>query len=147
MINWRLKQFDELSLQELYAIMYLRQEVFVVEQNCAFIDADGKDQQCWHLSGLCQGELAVYARIVPPGVIYAEPSVGRIVSAPKFRHLGYGRQLMVEALRVLEQLYGRVPVKIEAQLYLKEFYESYDFVAKDEPYILDNILHIKMLRS
>jgi len=147
MIQWQLKQFSELTVPELYAIMQIRQEVFVVEQNCVFIDADGKDEYCYHLSGFFDGQLVVYARIVPPGIAYTEISLGRIVSLPKFRKHGFGRQLMVKVLNLAKQIYGGAPIKIEAQLYLKAFYESYGFISQGDPYILDGILHIAMLRG
>jgi ElaA protein len=147
MIQWQLKQYEELTVPELYEIMRLRQEVFVVEQKCAFIDADGKDQHCQHLSGYLNGRLITYARIVPPGVSYPEPSLGRIVSSTGVRGQGYGRQLMDKALEVVQQIHGPLTLKIEAQLYLKSFYESYGFVAEGEHYILDDILHIEMLRK
>jgi ElaA protein len=147
MIQWQLKKYDELTVPELYEIMRLRQEVFVVEQNCVFIDADGKDKYCHHLSGFLNGNLVSYARIVPPGISYAEASLGRIVTSPELRGQGYGRLLMDEALQATRQIFGSNSIKIEAQLYLKAFYESYGFIGRGEPYVLDGILHIEMIRT
>jgi ElaA protein len=147
MLQWKVAPFNNLSLAELYGIMRLRQEVFVVEQNCPFVDADENDQPSFHLSGLIQNELAAYARIVPPGIIYPEPSIGRIVTASKYRHSGYGRQLMEQSLAETEKLFGKTPVRIMAQQYLQCFYQDYGFRQIDEPFLLDNIWHIIMLRQ
>ena len=146
MIQWQLKQFNQLTVPEFYGIMRLRQEVFVLEQNCAFIDADGKDEYCSHLSGYRDGLLIAYARIVPPGISYTEPSLGRIATSLKIRRTGSGKELMRKALNVVKELHGPAAIRIEAQLYLKSFYESYGFIAVGEPYILDDILHIIMIR-
>jgi ElaA protein len=147
MLQWKLASFDNLSLAELHGIMRLRQEVFVVEQNCPFVDADENDQPSFHLSGHIQNELAAYARIVPPGIVYPEPSIGRIVTAAKFRHAGYGKQLMAQSLVESEKLFGKTSVRIMAQQYLQRFYESYGFRQIEEPFLLDNIWHIIMLRQ
>jgi len=121
--------------------------VFVVEQNCAFVDADGIDLKSWHLLGYMKnGVLAAYARIVPAGVSYVEVSVGRIVTAPKYRHLGMGKDLMEELLRRTEELYSKVPIRIAAQKYLENFYTSYGFRAEGEPFLWDGIWHVYMLR-
>src|SRR5215211_4947896 len=93
-IEWRLKAFDDLRPDELYAILRLRNEVFVVEQNCVFQDADDKDQSSWHFMGFVDGRLIAYTRLVPPGISYAEPSIGRVVTSPSARRSGAGRELM-----------------------------------------------------
>jgi ElaA protein len=146
MLHWTLSAFDKLSLTELYAIMRLRQEVFVLEQKCPFIDADGKDQASYHLSGYLDNDIAAYARIVPPGVIYKEPSIGRIVTATKHRQAGYGKQLMEKSLRETENFFGNTAIRIMAQQYLKRFYEYYGFKQLGEPFLEDDIWHIIMLR-
>lgn len=145
-IDWILKKFEELTPFELYAILQLRNEVFVVEQNCIFQDADDKDQACWHLSGYANQKLVAYSRIVPPGIIYKEASIGRVVNSPSFRKCGLGKLLMEKSIETVHSLYGMVPIKISAQLYLLNFYQSYGFVHWGEPYMEDNILHIQMLR-
>src|ERR1700749_1189495 len=100
MLTWHLKRFDDLSPSELYSIMQLRQLVFVVEQNCAYLDADGKDAGSYHLTGLNEaGKLVAYARILPAGLSYAESSIGRVVTHPDSRTKGYGKQLMLEAIK------------------------------------------------
>lgn len=146
MINWILKKFDDLTPHELYAILQLRNEVFVVEQNCVFQDADDKDQHCFHYMGWKDGFLAAYVRIVPPGVSYEYPSIGRVVNSPKARGAGIGKQLMQNAIHKTHELFGGTPVKIGAQLYLKKFYESMGFQQIGEIYLEDGIEHIYMMR-
>ena len=97
MINWILKRFEELSLQELYAILQLRNEVFVVEQNSAYHDPDGKDPPAWHLMGIEENKLVAYTRILPPGITYSDPAIGRVVTSPSKRKGGLGRELMLRS--------------------------------------------------
>ena len=148
MLNWQLKKFEELTVNELYAIMRLRAEVFVVEQNCPYQDADGKDLKAWHLMGSdAEGELVAFSRLLPTGVSYEEVSIGRVVSSPKVRGTGAGKELMTQSLAEIEKLFGNVPVRIGAQLYLKTFYESFGFVLQGEEYLEDGIPHVEMLRG
>jgi ElaA protein len=145
-INWECKFFDALTVHDLYAITRLRNEVFVVEQNCVFQDADNKDQQCHHLMGwTSKKQLAAYARIVPPGVSYLYGSIGRVVSSPAVRKSGAGKALMQHAIQEYNRLFGKQPIKIGAQLYLKKFYESFGFRQAGDMYLEDNIPHIEML--
>ncbi len=146
-IDWSLKKFEDLSALELYEILRLRSEVFVVEQNCVFLDMDDKDQFSQHLQGRIDGQLAAVVRILPPGLAYDEPSIGRVVSSPKFRRKGVGIELMKTAIEKTISLYGAVPIKIGAQLYLKKFYESFGFLQCSETYLEDDIPHIKMIRT
>jgi ElaA protein len=146
MLIWQLKHFKELTVEELYAIMQARQQVFVVEQTCPYLDADGKDLKCHHLVGYYFDVIAAYARIVPPGVSYAEPSIGRVLTTENYRRAGYGKLLMQQAINDCETLYGKVAIRIGAQLYLKAFYESFGFVQQGEVYDEDGIDHIIMLR-
>ncbi|MDF2380275.1 GNAT family N-acetyltransferase [Nostoc ellipsosporum NOK] len=146
-IRWMLKTFQELTNDELYAALRLRTEVFVVEQQCIFQDMDNKDQPCHHLLGWQDGQLAACTRIVPPGLSYDNyPSIGRVVTSPAARGQGVGRILMEESIRVTEQLYGKQPIRIGAQLYLKKFYESFGFEQTSEVYDEDGIDHIEMTR-
>ena len=147
MLTWVFKPFIELSLEELYAIMRLRQEVFIVEQNCPYLDADGKDLKSYHLMCYAGKDLVAYSRIVKPGVSYDEVSIGRVVSSTQHRGLAYGRELMAESIRQIEILYGAVPIRIGAQQYLQKFYESFGFVKEGQPYIEDGIPHIIMLKN
>jgi len=146
-LTWQFKSFDALSNNELYELLKLRSEVFVVEQNCVFLDMDDKDQHCFHLLGYKGDLLAAYTRIVPKGVAYENyDSIGRVVTSPKVRGEGRGKELMEESIVRLQQLYGTVPIKIGAQLYLKKFYESLGFEQSGEVYDEDGIDHIPMIR-
>jgi ElaA protein len=143
-LNWVYKSFNELSATELYAIMYLRSEVFVVEQNCVYLDADHKDEASFHLAGWDNNSLIAYCRIMPAGLAFDEPSIGRVVTSPAHRKTGSGRVLMQTAIqKTLEQFDDR-KITIGAQLYLREFYGSLGFVQISDQYIEDGIPHIEM---
>lgn len=147
-IKWEVKEFEELSLDELYQVLRLRSEVFVVEQGCFYQDVDGKDQHCHHLMGSVPGTaLAAYTRLVPPGISYPNVSIGRVVSSAAIRKNGIGKALMAKSIEVMEELYGKVAIEISAQLYLKRFYESFGFRQEGEEYLEAGIVHIHMVRS
>ena len=142
-VRWR--AFSELAPFELYGALGLRQAVFVVEQNCAFLDADGFDPDAVHgLGHDGNGKLVAVARILPPGSKHAEPSIGRVAVATDVRRYGYGRAIMAAAMAEVQRLYPRSPVKIDAQAYLEKFYGSFGFVRSSEPFDEDGILHIAM---
>ena len=147
MIAWLLKKFDELTPQELYSILQLRNEVFVVEQNCVFQDADNKDQFSYHLMGWEGEKLIAYSRIIPPGMVYEFPSIGRVVTSPLSRRNGSGKILMNESIKAIQKLFGEAAIELGAQLYLKKFYESFGFIQSGEIYLEDGIQHIEMIRS
>src|SRR5689334_13418564 len=111
-INWSCKFFDELTANELYKIMRLRNEVFVVEQNCVFQDADNKDYYCYHLSGYVEDQLVAYVRLVPPGKSYSEASIGRVVTSPLFRSHGIGRVLMAKAIEICLAVFKQTEIRI-----------------------------------
>lgn len=140
------KPFDALTPVELYAVLKLRSEIFVVEQNCVFLDPDNKDQSCQHLMLYQNKVLVAYARIVPAGLSFTEPSIGRVVSSAAVRGQGFGNQLMRLAIENCLRLHGNKPIKIGAQLYLKAFYESFGFVKVTDVYDEDGIDHIDMIR-
>ena len=146
-IQWILKKFEELTPYQLYAILQLRNEVFVVEQNCVFQDADDKDQDSFHLMGFFNNKLAAYTRIVPAGVIYDQPSIGRVVTSPSVRGSGAGRELMQKSIDTVYNLFGKQPIKIGAQFYLKNFYGSFGFQQISDIYLEDGIDHIYMLKE
>ncbi|HEX8492257.1 MAG TPA: GNAT family N-acetyltransferase [Pyrinomonadaceae bacterium] len=150
-VVWQWSAFDKLSLDELYTILRVRQMVFVVEQACPYLDADGYDERAWHLLGWVEQRgtktLAAYARIFPPGIKYAEASIGRVVTHPSMRRKGMGEALMSEALRRIETLVPGADVRIGAQAYLERFYEKAGFRRVSEPYDEDGIIHIEMLRA
>jgi ElaA protein len=145
-LQWILKNFNELTPYELYNILRLRSEVFVVEQNCVFLDMDNKDQGCYHLMGSHDNELVAYVRLLPPGLAYDEVSIGRVVSSPKYRGSGAGRELMLKAITTAAELFGRQPIRIGAQLYLKNFYSSLGFEPQGDIYMEDGIPHVIMLK-
>jgi ElaA protein len=148
MINWILKKFDDLTPHELYAIHQLRNEVFVLEQNCVYQDADNKDQQSFHFMGWLNNKLIAYTRILPKGVVYPDyVSIGRVVTSPSARKNGAGRELMQQSIEQVNKLFGNTLIKIGAQLYLKKFYSSFGFQPTSEIYLEDGIEHIEMIRS
>jgi ElaA protein len=144
-MNWQTKSFEELNVNELYEILTLRSEVFVVEQNCVFLDMDHRDQACLHLLGWENDSLVAYCRLVPPGVSYPEPSIGRVVTSPRHRSKGAGRVLMNKAISIIRETFGDQPVRIGAQHYLKGFYSSLGFEPHGDIYMEDGILHIEMI--
>ncbi len=154
MINWKALHYDELSSDELYEILRLRAEVFVVEQNCPYQDLDGLDNQCFHVMGWMEDELAAYARVLPKGCDPYEligdgdehhGGIGRVVVAQK--HRGIGHELMEKAIEAYNNIVGRnVPCIIHAQAHLKHFYESHGFRQSSNICIIDGIDHIEMTR-
>jgi ElaA protein len=144
-ISWRCKHFSELTAFELYQIIKLRNEVFVVEQNCVFQDADDKDQQCYHLAGMVENTLVAYARLVPAAISYPYISIGRVITSPVHRRAGFGKALMTQAINECYRLFGKQTIKIGAQLYLKDFYQSFGFQQASKMYLEDDIPHIEML--
>jgi ElaA protein len=144
-LNWVYKNFNELTPAELYAIMQLRSEVFVVEQNCVYQDADDKDQPSVHLCGWDKEKLVAYTRIIPPGISYTEASIGRVVTSPAYRKTGAGRQLMKESISLASRLFNCSAIRIGAQVYLTAFYQSLGFVQCSPPYLEDGIPHIEMI--
>ena len=146
-MNWILKPFGELTPKELYAILQLRNEVFIVEQNCPFQDMDNKDLKAWHLMGMEENKLLAYSRLLAPGISYSETSIGRIVSSTSARKTGMGKELMQESIDQIRNLFKTDTIRIGAQLYLKKFYESFGFIQDSDMYLEDNIPHIIMLRK
>ncbi|MBS7332670.1 MAG: GNAT family N-acetyltransferase [Weeksellaceae bacterium] len=147
-VIWHYKLFDELSAKELYQIIQLRNEVFVIEQDCIYQDADGKDMKCGHLWATINDDIVAYSRIVPKGVSYEnEPSIGRVVTSDKVRGMGLGKQLIEYSIQTIENRLFTSSIRISAQLYLKAFYESFGFEQVSEEYLEDDIPHIEMLRK
>lgn len=144
-LEWSLKKFEELYTWELYAILSLRSRVFVVEQDCVYLDTDGIDLSAWHLCGWDGKTLAGYARVIPPGIVYPQASIGRVVTDPAYRKTGTGRALMQKALAAVFENMEATEIKIGAQLYLESFYTSLGFTKISETYIEDGIPHIHML--
>ena len=144
-MEWKRKRYDELSCDELYAILQLRNEVFVVEQQCPYQDLDDKDQSSWHFMGWQENKLMAYTRLLPPGIAFNEPSIGRVVTSPIVRRTGIGRILMQKSIAHCHRLFGNVPIQIGAQRYLESFYGSLGFEISGSPYLEDGIPHIHMI--
>lgn len=144
---WHFKKFEELNPFELYEILQLRNEVFVVEQNCVYNECDGKDLKCLHLWCTLDGKIVAYCRVVPPGVSYSEASFGRIVSKPGYRDLKLGHQMMNYIFQIVENHYHTDTIRISAQVYLEKFYAQYGFEQVSEQYLEDTLPHMEMLRS
>lgn len=142
-MKWRWKKFDELSLQELYDLLRLRQEVFVVGQGCAYLDADGLDQKSHHLLGYLDNDLVAYLRVMPPGLRFKETAIGRVAVGPKHRGKGFGKDLTEEALKRITAMKTK-PVRISAQKYLEKFYGDFGFKTVSKDYLEDNIPHVEM---
>ncbi len=146
-MDWILKKFDTLTTAELYAILQLRSEVFIVEQNCVYLDPDGKDPEAWHLIGMEEGKPIAYTRILAPGIVYPDPAIGRVVTSTSKRGSGLGRELMQRSIEHCEKLFGKKSITLGAQVYLKKFYESLGFTVIGDEYLDDGIPHIKMTRK
>lgn len=144
-LTWTYTHFNDLTATDLYQFLWLRSRVFVVEQNCVYLDLDHKDQHCWHLCGWINNEPAAYARIIPPGICYTEASIGRVVSNPDYRREGFGRQLMELAIEKTLEQFNVTQIRIGAQLYLLQFYQSLQFLPTGEQYLEDGIPHIEMI--
>ncbi len=149
MVDFILKAYPELGIDELYEILSLRQQVFVVEQNCTYLDADHKDQAALHVLGLNpSGELTAYARLLPVGLSYPEHcSIGRVITSISMRGLGLGNELMMVAISCCKQHFPGIPIKISAQTYLIEFYKRFGFQAIGGQYLEDGLPHIAMVKN
>lgn len=147
-VRWRCCAFDALAVAELDAIYRARQQVFVIEQGCAYLDADGADPQCWHLAAwsAALAEPLAYARIVAPGVKYPEVSIGRVITSSAARGTGLGRELVRRAVAEAEALFPGTGIRISAQAHLQRFYGAFGFLAVGDEYMEDGIPHIEMLR-
>ena len=129
-------------------MLAVRQQVFMVEQACLYLDADGLDIQAWHLLGAASdGALIAYARLLPPHTRYSEPSIGRVLVAKSARGRGLGRMLLTRCLEQCEIEYGNQTVRVSAQVYLSAFYESFGFKIVGEPYDDGGIAHVGMVRK
>lgn len=145
--TFKIKRFNELSVSELYQILQLRSEVFVVEQNCVYQDIDGKDQKALHLLGTFEDNIVAYVRLFAPGDYFDNASIGRVVISPKFRDRKWGHSLMTVAIGAIQDEFNTSAITISAQLYLKKFYEGHGFIQDGDEYLEDDIPHIRMHRK
>lgn len=144
-MNWELKKFEELKVEEIYKILKIRNEVFIVEQQCAYQDCDGKDENSYHLYLEDNGEIIAYLRILKKGVSYDELSIGRVLVHKNYRGKGISREMMLKAIKFIELNLNEKEIKIQAQSYLVNFYGSLGFKETSSEYLEDNIPHIDML--
>lgn len=146
-ITWKIKSFEELTNKELYEILKVRQEVFIVEQTCYYLDADGYDEKAIHLWAEKEEKIVAYCRIFSQGTKYPETSIGRVLTHQEFRHLQLGKTLMKFALEAIETRFKTKKCRISAQDYLLKFYTDFGFIDTGKKYLEDNIPHTEMVRN
>ena len=147
-LRWVTKTFSELTVDELYDVLRLRSEVFIVEQKCIFLDIDNNDRKAFHTIGFIGDEVVATTRLFDKDIMYeGYQSIGRVVGSPRHRGLGIGKALMQYSISECDRLFGKGPIKIGAQLYLKKFYSEQGFEQSGEIYIEDEIEHIPMIRA
>jgi ElaA protein len=144
-VNFFIKEFKELTTSELYEILQLRSEVFVVEQDCVYQDLDFKDQKALHVIGIKEGEIIAYTRLFNSGQYFDTPSIGRVVVKDTERKYGYGHNLIKASIQAIFDNYNESKITISAQTYLNKFYESHGFKKVGEEYLEDGIPHIKLV--
>jgi ElaA protein len=147
-LDWQVKYYPELTTNEFHDIIALRLKAFVVEQNCSYLDLDGKDKKCYHL--ICRdgfGKVVATARILPPGISYTEVSIGRVVLDQEIRGKGIGHQLMEQSMKFINDEFGAVPVRISAQKHLENYYNTHNFISTGKEYLEDEIPHVEMLNT
>lgn len=147
MMTIQVKTYQDLSVDELYAILQLRSEVFVVEQDCVYQDIDGKDQNALHIIGYKNNTIVAYTRVFRPGFYFEEASIGRVVVKKNQRQHQYGYDIMKASIDAIKMAYNETKIKISAQTYLKRFYNNLEFFEIGEEYLEDGIPHIAMLKS
>jgi ElaA protein len=147
-LRWVTKTFAELTVDELYDVLRLRSEVFIVEQKCIFLDIDNNDRKAFHTIGFIGDEVVATTRLFDKDIMYdGYQSIGRVVGSPRHRGLGIGKALMQYSIQECERLFGKGPIKIGAQLYLKKFYSEQGFEQSGDMYLEDDIDHIPMIRA
>lgn len=146
-LSLTIKNFNELTKVELYEILKLRSEVFVIEQNCVYQDIDSKDSDAFHVLAKMKDQLIGYARCFAPGIYFEEAAIGRVLIRENYRNKGYAHQLMKKCIAEINQKYPKANIKISAQQYLLKFYEQHDFHSIGEGYLEDGIPHINMIRK
>ena len=147
MLKFKIKPFNKLTVHELYQILKLRSEVFVVEQNCVYQDLDSKDQKAWHVLGYFKNEIVAYTRLFDKNLYFDEASIGRVVISPKHRNKKWGHLLMKISIETIQTKFNTSFITISAQEYLKKFYESHQFIQTSNTYLEDDIPHIQMKRT
>ncbi|WP_047981011.1 GNAT family N-acetyltransferase [Ornithinibacillus contaminans] len=147
-MEWHVKKFHDMEIDELYALLKARVDVFVVEQNCPYPELDNYDQESVHYYVTVDGKIAANVRLLPKGLKYEDAaSIGRVLVVSEFRGNGYARILLEKAIQYIWENWREEVIKIQAQTYLKDFYGSLGFVQISEPYLEDGIPHIDMIRA
>ena len=144
-MKFELKKFSDLTIENLYNLIKIRQSIFIVEQNCPYNDLDNKDQFSLHLLGYKKNELVSYARIFPPGILSPKAIIGRILVIKKYRSQGLGASLINRSLEIIKYNFGNVAIRLEAQTYLCDFYKKFGFISKGKEYLEDGIPHVSMI--
>lgn len=147
MIQIYIKNYNELTTEELYSLLQLRSQVFVVEQNCVYQDIDGKDQKSLHVLGKKDNVIVAYSRIFKKGDYFKESSIGRVVVDKNSRHLQYGSQIMQASIEAIQNTFDTKIIKISAQLYLENFYTGFGFKPTGNSYLEDGIPHVAMIKN
>lgn len=147
MIEISVKKFEELTTNELYDLLQLRSEVFVVEQDCVYQDIDRKDDKALHIFGTKDGKIVAYTRCFPPGIYFDEAAIGRVVVEKEQRKYGYGHDIMKASIKAIQELFHTSEIKLSAQVYLIAFYESHGFKQQGEGYLEDGIPHVAMVTA
>jgi len=147
MLTVSVKNFNEFSIDELYDVLQLRTEVFVVEQDCVYQDLDGKDKKALHVIGIKDGKVVAYTRLFAAGDYFDKASIGRVVVSEDARAFGYGHTIIKASIAAIHKHYHTKSIKISAQTYLKKFYESHGFLKVGDAYLEDGIPHIAMIRN
>ncbi len=142
-----IKTFDDLTIQELYDLLQLRSEVFVVEQDCVYQDIDGKDDEALHILGFKNDKIVAYTRCFKPGYYFKEAAIGRVVVKDSERNYGYGHEIMKASQEAISKHYHTTNIKLSAQQYLIKFYEFHGYKTTGEGYLEDGIPHIAMLKE
>ncbi len=146
-MNWNIKRFNELTLEQLYQIMKIRSEIFVVEQNCVYLDIDGNDTEVVHIFLEDKNEVLAYARILPKGIYHKQASIGRVLVNEKYRKNGYATELMNKSIDYIKSQMYEKEIKISAQNYLFKFYSTIGFKKVSDVYLEDGIEHIDMIMN
>jgi ElaA protein len=147
MLQIVIKTFNELTTKELYDVLQLRAEVFVVEQDCVYQDVDGKDNKAWHVLGYKDKKVVAYTRVFKAGDYFKEASIGRVVVAKDQRKHKYGYDIMNASINMIHEFLNETTIKISAQCYLKRFYNNLGFIETGEEYLEDGIPHMAMIKN
>ena len=146
MLNIETKTFKDLTTKELYNLLQLRSEVFVVEQDCVYQDLDGKDEKALHIIGKKENKIVAYTRVFKPGDYFTEASIGRVVVSKEERQHKYGYDIMKASIKAVKDYFNETKIKLSAQTYLKQFYNNLGFKEKGEEYLEDGIPHVAMIK-